>query len=241
MEIAVDDDLLRQIMPMRDLHSILLVEDDPIIAKTLSMSLRYEGFDLKLAATIADALKQIEAHSFRLVVLDVMLPDGSGIDLCRALRREHDQLPILMLTARSDAESAIAGIEGGADDYIRKPFSLGELVARLKRLLARSNYQGRDILTFGSLSMDLGRRTAQIGLQPLSLGKREYDMLAALVRARGDTVTRDQLLRTAEDLDEVYDRTIDSHLSHIRRKLKSLGASATIVAVYGVGYRLEAP
>ncbi len=229
-----------QTTDMSELHPVLLVEDDPVIAKTLSISLRYQGFELTIVHSVRDALEQFAARPFRLIMLDVGLPDGSGIDLCRTLRKRDEQVPILMLTARTDEQSAIEGIEGGADDYIRKPYSLGELTARLNRLLTRT-YEPREVLAFGSLSMDLQRRCASIEGTELQLGKREFDILAALVRARGDTVTRNQLLEAMDQQEDVYDRTIDSHLSHVRAKLKKAGAQARIVAVYGVGYRLESP
>ncbi|HJV53785.1 MAG TPA: response regulator, partial [Noviherbaspirillum sp.] len=116
---------------------VLLVEDDPLIAKTLAMSLRYEGFELTVAATVRAALDALAARSFDLAMFDVGLPDGSGIDLCRSLRARDAGIPILMLSARTDEETAVAGIEGGADDYIRKPYGVKELTARMLRLLER--------------------------------------------------------------------------------------------------------
>ncbi len=225
---------------MSDPHPVLLVEDDPLIAKTLGMSLRYRGFELTIAHSVRDALKQLAARAFSLVMLDVGLPDGSGIELCRELRKRDERIPILMLTARTDEQSAIDSIDGGADDYIRKPYSLGELTARLNRLLART-YGPREVLAFGSLSVDSERRSASVGDTPLQLGKREFEILAALVRARGNTLRRDQLLAAMGHHDPVYDRTIDSHLSHLRTKLKAAGAQIRVVAVYGVGYRLQTP
>jgi DNA-binding response OmpR family regulator len=228
-----------QTRPMHDLCPVLLVEDDPVIAKTLGMSLRYQGFELTVAGSIREALQQVASRSFNLIMLDVGLPDGSGIGLCRTLRQRDENVPILMLTARSDEQSAIAGIDSGADDYIRKPYSLGELTARLNRLLARA-YKPREQLAFGALSMDIQRRSASVEGRALQLGKREFDILAVLVGAQGDTITRERLLAAlGHDDDGVYDRTIDSHLSHIRAKLKKTGATLRIVAVYGVGYRLE--
>ena len=221
-------------------NSVLLVEDDPIIARTLSLSLRHHGFRLVVTPTVRDALQELSRNAFAIALLDVGLPDGSGVELCRMVRRRDERIPILMVTARTDEPTAVASIEGGADDYIRKPFGLNELVARMNRLLARTQ-SARTLFTFGSLTLDPQRRTATVGATPLSLGKREFDILATLVRAHGDTVTRDQLLTAMGHDDKIYDRTIDSHLSHVRSKLKSAGAGAAIVAVYGVGYRLEMP
>jgi DNA-binding response OmpR family regulator len=220
-------------------HQVLLVEDDPVIARTLAMSLRYEGFELTLASTAAEANRTLGERRFDLVMFDVGLPDGSGIDLCRALRSLDASLPILMLSARTDEETAVAGIDGGADDYIRKPYGLQELTARMRRLLARQQAE-RDIAAFGSLSIDVQKRTASAGGVPLQLGRKEFDILLLLVRAGGDTITREQILDRFEDGNAIYDRTIDSHLSHLRRKLKDAGATERIAAIYGIGYRIEA-
>ena len=224
---------------MNRLHQVLLVEDDPIIARTLKMSLRYEGFDLTVAPTAADAGRALAEKRFDLVMFDIGLPDGNGIDLCRALRSRDSTLPILMLSARTDEETAVAGIDGGADDYIRKPYGLQELTARMRRLLARQS-QARDVAAFGSISMDVQRRTVSVSGVPLQLGKKEFEILLLLVRAMGDTVTREQILDRFEDGSAIYDRTIDSHLSHLRRKLKEVGATERIAAIYGIGYRIEA-
>ena len=220
-------------------HQVLLVEDDPIIARTLSMSLRYEGFALTVASTAAEAGRVLGDKRFDLVMFDVGLPDGNGIDLCRALRQRDASIPILMLSARTDEPTAVAGLEGGADDYIRKPYGLQELTARMRRLLTRQQAE-RDVAAFGGISMDVQRRAVSVGGAPVTLGKKEFDILLLLVRAAGDAVTREQILDKFDDGSAIYDRTIDSHLSHLRKKLKDAGATVRIAAIYGVGYRLEA-
>jgi DNA-binding response OmpR family regulator len=223
-------------------HQVLLVEDDPVIARTLAMSLRYDGFELTVAPTATDAGRALGEKRFDLVMFDVGLPDGNGIDLCRELRARDPALPILMLSARTDEATAVAGIDGGADDYIRKPYGLQELTARMRRLLARQSTE-RDVAAFGTIGMDVQRRTASAAGVPLQLGKKEFEILLLLVRAMGDTVTREQILDRLEDdaaRSVIYDRTIDSHLSHLRKKLKDAGAAERIAAIYGIGYRLEA-
>lgn len=219
---------------------VLLVEDDPLIAKTLAMSLRYEGFELTVAATVRAALDALAARSFDLAMFDVGLPDGSGIDLCRCLRGRDAGIPILMLSARTDEETAVAGIEGGADDYIRKPYGVKELTARMLRLLERRSTE-RQIAAFGPVRIDLQRREASAGNVALQLGKKEFDILLLLVRAQGDAVTREQFLDAFDNSSAIYDRTIDSHLSHLRKKLRDAGAAVRITAIYGVGYRMETP
>ncbi|HEX7648765.1 MAG TPA: response regulator transcription factor [Noviherbaspirillum sp.] len=220
-------------------HQVLLVEDDPIIARTLSMSLRYEGFELTVAPTAAEATRLLADRRFDLAMFDVGLPDGNGIDLCRELRQRDAAVPILMLSARTDEPTAVAGIDSGADDYIRKPYGLQELTARMRRLLARQR-SGRDIASFGGISIDAQKRSVAVGETPVQLGRKEFDILLLLVRAAGDAVTREQILDRVDDGSTIYDRTIDSHLSHLRRKLKDAGATLRIAAIYGVGYRLEA-
>jgi DNA-binding response OmpR family regulator len=219
---------------------VLLVEDDPLIAQTLAMSLRYQGFDLTHAGSLADAESQLERRDFDLLLLDVGLPDGSGIELCRRIRARDAEVPILMLTARTDEATAVAGIEGGADDHVRKPYGLHELVARMRRLLARHAGRAPALLQAGALTMDCKRHGVAVGGVPLHLAKREFAILQLLLQAQGEVVTRDRLLDALQCEREIYDRTIDSHLSHLRRKLKDAGAGLRIAAVYGVGYRLEA-
>ena len=217
---------------------VLLVEDDPLIARTLVMSLRFEGFAVHVASSAAAAEQALAGPCFGLVMFDVGLPDGDGIALCRKLREREPALPILMLSARTDEASAVAAIECGADDYIRKPCGVRELTARMRRLLAPARRE-RCVASFATLEMDLQRRAAQAGSQPLALGKKEFDILALLVRAGGDVVTREQILDAFGSSSAIYDRTIDSHLSHLRAKLKEAAAPLRIVAIYGVGYRLE--
>jgi DNA-binding response OmpR family regulator len=219
-------------------YQVLLVEDDPMIAKTLVMSLRYQGFELAVAASAGEARTVLTQRAFDLVMFDVGLPDGSGLDLCRDLRLRDTQIPILMLSARTDEATVVAGIESGADDYMRKPYGLHELSARLQRLVTRHGRQ-RELATFGPIRMDLQRRTAAVNGVSLNLGKKEFDVLLLLVRAQGDIVTRNRILDGFESDSAIYDRTIDSHLSHLRKKLKDAEAAVRIVAAYGVGYRIE--
>lgn len=224
---------------MNRTHQVLLVEDDPLIAKTLVMSLRYEGFALTVATTVRQAAAALLQHGFDLVMFDVGLPDGSGIDLCRELRTRDASIPILMLSARTDEETAVAGIEGGADDYIRKPYGIKELTARMMRLLERHG-RAKPAMSFGGIDIDVQRHAVSANGIELQLGKKEFEILRLLVRAQGGTITREQILSALGGNSAIYDRTIDSHLSHVRKKLKDAGCAARIAAIYGVGYRMEA-
>jgi DNA-binding response OmpR family regulator len=229
-----------KIKQMSTSHQILLVEDDAMIARALQMSLPYKGFEVTICPTYRQGIDTFRAKVFDLILLDVNLPDGNGMDLCREIRKVNDSVPVLMLTAKVDEESAVKGLECGADDYIRKPYGVQELTARMLRLLERKTKQSAP-LQFGPLKIDLKKRMAWAGESALTLGKREFEILVLLIKKSGDVVTRNDILDTLGEVAEIYDRTIDSHLSHIRRKLKDSGVQGVqITPVYGVGYRLEA-
>ena len=219
------------------MKKLLLVEDDKLIAKALKMSLHYRGFEIDPCETIEAGYELFTKKEFDIVILDVNLPDGSGYSLCQKLREQKPEIPILMLTARVDEGSAVKGIESGADDYVRKPFGLDELTARLNRLVG---HKKTDVLTFHSLRISPKQRQAWVNDTPVSLYKREFDILALLVRKAGDVVSREEILNALEKGQDLYDRTIDSHLSHLRKKLKEASLQdVQITPVYGVGYRLE--
>ncbi|HJV60102.1 MAG TPA: response regulator transcription factor [Albitalea sp.] len=226
-------------MPTTAAHPVLLVEDDPMIARTLALSLRYQGFELTVAGSLREATQCLASRRFGLLMLDLGLPDGNGLSLCRQVREHDADMPILVLTARTDESSAVASIEGGADDYVRKPYGLQELAARMRRLIERSAVAPRARAAFGTVAMDLQRHAVAVDGRALRLGKREFDILRLLLQAAGDVVTREQMLDALHCDGAIYDRTIDSHLSHLRRKLKEAGADVRICAIYGVGYRLE--
>lgn len=220
-------------------YKILLVEDDPLIAKSLKLSLPYKGFEVSVGESCRAGLEKFSAKAFDLVLLDINLPDGNGLELCRELRKKDESIPILLLTAKTDEQTAVDGLEGGADDYVRKPYGVAELVARMKRLLERKRKDTKPF-RFGPLRIDLQKRMAWAGEEPLSLGKREFEILALLIKKSGEVVTRNEILDALGEAAEIYDRTIDSHLSHLRKKLKDVGAvGVQITPVYGVGYRLE--
>jgi DNA-binding response OmpR family regulator len=216
---------------------LLLVEDDKMISKTLSLSLHYRGFQVTLCENALEAKKALSESQFDIAILDVNLPDESGFSLCRWIRENDTSVPIVMLTAQSDESSAVKGIESGADDYVRKPFGLEELTVRLNRLLGRKT---TDLLSLGLLKMSLKQRQVWIGELPLALSKREFDILRLLLEKPGEVITREAILTELNDDGELLDRTIDSHLSHLRKKIKEAGGTdVQITPVYGVGYRLE--
>lgn len=211
-----------------------------MIGQTLALSLPYRGYDLKVVETIEKASVLLTIVAFDLILLDVQLPDGSGFDLCRIIRDRDRLIPILMLSARTDELSVVKGLSLGADDYIRKPFGLGELTARMDRLVERKLLR-ENILSYRMITIDQGNRTVQIDGQVIHLGKKEYVILCFLVQRGGEVVTREEILDALSDDSEMFDRTIDSHLSHLRKKIREIaGNRVRIQPIYGVGYRLEA-
>ena len=163
----------------------LLLVRDKLISKTLKLSLHYRGFEVEPCETIEAGYEAFTKKEFDIVILDVNLPDGTGYSLCKRIRETNPDIPIVMLTARVDEGSAVKGIESGADDYVRKPFGLDELTARLTRLAGTKK---DDILTFHSLRISPKQRQAWVNENPVALYKREFDILALLVRKAGDIV-----------------------------------------------------
>ncbi len=214
---------------------ILLVEDEDAIARTLEYALRAEGFETAHALTGGDALRLAGADSFDLAVLDVGLPDIGGFALCRELRRGRD-LPVIFLTARDAEADRVLGLEIGADDYITKPFSPRELVARVRAVLRRA---GPRTAAPGFAHDEEGRRIFFNG-QLLELTRYEYGLLAALLRRPGAILTRDQLLDRVWD-GESNDRTVDTHVKTVRAKLRAVDPCADPIRTHrGLGYSVDA-
>jgi len=220
-------------------QSILLVEDEASIASFVSMYLRNAGYTVQTAATGGDALSQVAAEAPDLVVLDLMLPDIDGVEICRRIRQRSD-LPILMLTARDEDVDKIIGLEVGADDYLTKPFNPRELVARVKSILRRAaperkRPESREI-RHGDLVVNSGSREVHVGDHEVQLAPKEFDLLWELLDHRGLVLTRDQLLERVWGYTFAGDtRTVDVHVRQIRRKLDD---ASPIVTVWGVGYKV---
>ncbi|HKG09032.1 MAG TPA: response regulator transcription factor, partial [Gaiellaceae bacterium] len=206
----------------RPKRTILLVEDETSIVEPLAEALRSEGFETLVAGTVADAL-ELASREPDLVLLDVMLPDGSGFDVCRELRR-GSQVPIIMLTARGEEADRAVGLELGADDYVVKPFSGREVVARIRAVLRRAHAPapGDDVaaVTVGPVRLDPASREVTLRGEVLDVSRKEFELLHLLMRNAGSVVTRERLI------DEVWDpnwfgstKTLDVHVSGIRRKL----------------------
>jgi two-component system alkaline phosphatase synthesis response regulator PhoP len=221
-------------------QTILVVDDEQHIIDLARMYLEQDGFTVEQALDGLEALAKIRDLKPALVVLDLMLPEIDGWEVCRRTRDRSD-VPIIMLTARSDDVDKIVGLELGADDYLTKPFNPRELVARVKAILRRyeRSVQPGTVLRVGELTIDPGSREAILGTQPLQLRTQEFDLLHTLAQHRGQVLTREQLLELAWGYDYYGEtRTVDVHVSHLRKKLS--GSELEIETVRGVGYKLVA-
>lgn len=220
---------------------ILIVEDDETLRQTLALNLRAEGWEVLEAGDGEAGLRLARAEAPTLVVLDVMLPRLDGLTVCRLLRRES-RIPILLLTARGTEVDKIIGLETGADDYIVKPFSLGEFLARVRAALRREAAAApADSLASGDLRLDLAARRATRGGQPVNLAPREFDLLALLLRHRGAVLSRDLLLARVWGDEYAGDaRTVDVHVHWLRQKIEEDPSHPQrLQTVRGVGYRFE--
>ena len=227
-------------MPATQAQTVLVVEDEASIASFVSLYLKNAGYSVKAVGTGGDALAEVEAEQPSLIVLDLMLPDMDGIDVCRRIRQRRD-VPILMLTARDEDIDKIIGLEVGADDYLTKPFNPRELVARVKSILRRAAPAERAResaqLRHGDLVVDAGRREVFVGDDEIQLAPKEFDLLWELLDHRGLVLTRDQLLERVWGYTFAGDtRTVDVHVRQLRRKL---GEASPIVTVWGVGYKVS--
>ena len=221
------------------MFNILLVEDDPVIGKTVEYNLKDEGFLVLWAKNIMDAEVLFDNNRIDIALLDIGLPDGNGLDLCQSLRKVNQSIPILILTATIEEESAVKSFEYGADDYIRKPFGMTELVARVKRHL-KVNVEREEKIIFQDLELFPKKRETYCSGVKLDFNRREFDILEYMIRNPEKVISRSEFLDKLNMSEEVSDRAIDSHLSHIRSSLKKIDQRKhRISSVYGVGYKLE--
>jgi len=221
---------------------LLLVDDDARLASMVSDYLRQSGFDVEIAGSLALGRARLAADTFDALVLDLMLPDGNGLDLCRELRAESRtrHLPLLMLTARGEPMDRIVGLELGADDYLPKPFEPRELLARIKALLRRAapTPSADDVLRFGRLEIDLGARVARLGGTACDLTGHQFDLLVVLAQSPGRVLSRDQIMDSLKGHPlEAFDRSIDVHISRIRAVIEDDAKQPRrVLTVRGAGY-----
>jgi two-component system response regulator MprA len=217
---------------------ILLVEDDHELRGVVRRSLEEEGFDVSSAGSGAEAVRQVAAEAPDALVIDVGLPDTDGRDLCQALRAQGIRSPVVFLTARDALTDRLAGFGAGGDDYLTKPFSLAELIARLRAFLNRAGVDGR--LTAAGLTLDPTTHEASFGEHVVRLTPTEFRLLGALAAQPERAVSRRELVRAAwPDGAVVHDNTIDVYLARLRRKLRAIPGAPGITTVHGVGYRMQ--
>jgi two-component system response regulator RegX3 len=224
--------------------TILLVEDERAITEPLAEALEREGFVASLAGTAAEALEKATGAAPDLVLLDIGLPDGSGLDVCRELRRQSE-VPIIMLTARGAEADRVAGLELGADDYIVKPFSAREVMARVRAVLRRTGSgpsgDDSDRVEIGELTLDTARHEARLGNRPLELSRKEFELLRVLMEGAGSVITRESLIEEVWDMNWFGStKTLDVHVSGLRRKLDDDPKEPRYIhTVRGVGFRFS--
>ncbi|MEO8091178.1 MAG: response regulator transcription factor [bacterium] len=225
---------------------ILLIEDEPSITEPLADALEREGFEALVAATAAEGLELGRTRAPDLILLDLMLPDGSGFDVCRELRRTSE-VPIVMLTARGDEADRIVGLEMGADDYVIKPFSAREVVARIRAVLRRAapspGEQADGPIEIGEIRLDPERREVDLAGEPVELSRKEFELLHRLMRDAGSVVTRERLIEDVWDMNWFGStKTLDVHVSSLRRKLGDDPSEPRYLhTLRGVGFRFSAP
>jgi phosphate regulon transcriptional regulator PhoB len=222
---------------------VLIVEDEPDIRELVVHHLKREGYQVSVAASGEEALRQVQASPPDLVLLDLMMPAMNGLEVCRRLRQDPltASLPIVMLTAKGDEVDRVLGLELGADDYVVKPFSPKELLARVRAVLRRSlPAPGASPTTLGALTIDPGTHTVSVGDEVLALTPKEFDLLRALVEARGRVLSREFLLDRVwgySRASEIESRTVDVHVRRLRVKLGPEGRR--VLTVKSVGYRMD--
>jgi len=224
-------------------REVLVVEDEPDIRRLVVLHLERDGFRCRTAASGSEALRAVKAAIPDLIILDLMLPGVDGLEVCRQLRRDTStaSIPIIMLTAKTDEVDRIVGLEMGADDYVVKPFSPKELVARVRAVLRRSHPdQAAPVLTVGPITLDAARHAVSLNGRPIVLTPKEFDLLQALLESTGRVLSREYLLNRVwgyARADVIESRTVDVHVRRLRAKLGDAGSRITTVK--SVGYRLE--
>lgn len=218
---------------------ILLVEDDPMLGEGLSISLKLENYDVTWKKSVGEGLEAFLTNKFELIILDIGLPDGEGTDLCKKIRDTNRDIGIIFLTAKTDEDTVVRGLELGANDFVKKPFSHRELMARVKAIL-RAKFPGGKELKVGELTLFPEKRSVSYKTESITVNRRQFDILSYFMTHKDQIITRDQLLSHLNSDGDVFDRTIDSHVSQLRKILKSHNVNEIqITSVYGIGYRLE--
>ncbi len=229
---------------MNSIPHILVVEDEASLSEAISFLLTKEGFEVSIAETGPDAIKHFQEKGADLILLDLMLPGLSGTEVCRQIRT-HSQVPIIMLTAKDSEIDKVVGLELGADDYVTKPYSSRELIARIRAVLRRGNAsidtQDVGVLSVGPVRLDIDRHVISVNGNPISLPLKEFELLEFLMRNSGRVLTRNQLIDRVWGGDYVGDtKTLDVHIKRLRAKIEEDPANPVYIqTVRGLGYKME--
>ena len=221
---------------------VFVVDDDAAVRESLGRALRLEGYDVELAADGAEALERLESDGtgVDLVVLDVLMPNVDGLEVCRRLRRSGSRLPVLMLTARDEVADRVAGLDAGADDYVVKPFALAELLARVRALLRRSADEAVDVLHFADLELDPATREVRRGGETIELTRTEFALLELFMLNPRQVLTRSIIFERVWGYDFGFgSNSLDVYIGYLRRKTEGGGKPRLIQTIRGVGYALR--
>lgn len=228
---------------MNKFHSILVIDDDPDILKVLKANLELHKYKVTTAGSWTDGLTAVSEGEPDLIILDIMLPDGDGVEICRELRKKHPSLPIIMLTAKDKISDKVMGLESGADDYMVKPFETLELIARINTCLRRlRTTETEEDATIGDLHIDYKRRVVKVRDREIILTPKEYGLLCFLVSGRGGVIGREDIRKHLWKESKLYSwsRVIDVHIQHLRQKIEDDPADPKyITTVSGIGYRFR--
>lgn len=230
-----------QAVERRTKPKVLIVEDDEAMAVALRDGFAFEGYDVRVASDGVQGFKLAEENDHDLIILDVMLPKMDGLDVCRRIRRDGSRVPVIMLTARGQEIDKVVGLKTGADDYVTKPFSFLELMARVEAVLRRSQGYAERVehYRFGDVVLDFRRAEAAKAGRPLTLSPREFKLMAFLIEHRGEVLTRERLLDAVWGYDNVpFTRTVDMHMAKLRKKIEDRPHDPDfIVTVHRMGYK----
>lgn len=224
---------------------ILLIEDDEAIAELVILHLQNVGYEVEYTGTYADGESLALNNKYSLILLDLMLPDGDGMDICRKLRMEKIQTPIVMLTAKTEEIDKVLGLESGADDYITKPFSIREFLARIKAILRRSSISiiedESDVYQFDNLTIDVSKRKVTLDNNVVELTKKEFELIYLLSKNKGVSYSREKLLDIVWGYQfDGYDHTVNSHINRLRAKIEKTPSNPKfILTSWGVGYKFN--
>ena len=226
-------------------EKILLIEDDESISELVSLHLTNNSYGLDQAFDLATARKKLETEKYDLILLDLMLPDGSGMEICQELRMKKDQTPIIILTAKSEEIDKVLGLEMGADDYITKPFSIREFLARIKALLRRTGesviQEEEEIISHSNLQIDVKKRRVRLNDKVIELTKKEFELLYLLAKNPGVNYSRSRLLDVIWGYQfDGYEHTVNSHINRLRNKIELDDSKPNfIITTWGVGYKFN--